>query len=86
MRRIFALLVLVCVFGDGLQAQTRTPRPGSGQQQKKPASKVPRGSGRVDWGPVTPVDKATTSQVMSSAKMKTTLGCLFSSLLAGQQK
>ncbi len=68
MRRIFALLVLVCVLGDGLQAQTRTPRPGSGQQQKKPASKVPRGSGSVDWGPVTPVDKATSSQVMSSAK------------------
>ena len=68
MRKVFALLVLSFVFGDALQAQTRTPRPGSGQQQKKPTSKVPRGSGRVDWGPVTAVDKGTSSQVMSAAK------------------
>lgn len=39
-----------------------------GQPKKPPASKVPRGSGAVEWGKVTPVDKATRQETNNVAK------------------
>lgn len=41
---------------------------GSAQKKKPPASKVPRGSGSVDWGSVTAVDAASLNKVREVAK------------------
>lgn len=37
------------------------------QKKKQPPSKVPRGSGQVEWGPVTPVDSALASKTRQAA-------------------
>jgi len=40
---------------------------GLAQEKKKPVSKVPRGSGQVEWGPVTPVDSGSLNHVRDVA-------------------
>ncbi|APZ93153.1 DUF1549 and DUF1553 domain-containing protein [Fuerstiella marisgermanici] len=55
-RSVFVIvLILQCTF---LMAD---------EKKKKPVSKVPRGSGTVDWGPVAPVDAASTAAVRDAA-------------------
>lgn len=65
MRQVFfSLLVAVCVLSSAdCQAQTGK----RSEQKKPPASKVPRGSGTVDWGPVAPLAKGSNSAVRAAA-------------------
>ena len=55
---VLSLLVgLICLSFAQVEAQNKKP----------PASKVPRGDGSIDWGPVTPVDNNSLANVRSAA-------------------
>lgn len=60
---VLVLVVIGVLSATDIHAQSR-----SGTAKKKPpASKVPRGDGKVDWGPVTPVDSKSLAAVRSAA-------------------
>lgn len=64
-RIVLSLLVVSLICGSGVSEAQRS---GSSKGKKPPTSKVPKGSGTVEWGPTTPVDKSTLSHVKSVAK------------------
>jgi hypothetical protein len=61
--RSFVVILLLATTSCSLQAQQRSDGSGS-----KPQSRIPRGSGQVDWPAVTPVDAGRLSAVQQTAK------------------
>jgi len=66
MRRVIAFL-LMGILGIPFADVHAQRRPGNGNK-KPPASKIPKGNGSVDWGPVTKVDAASLQHVRDVAK------------------
>lgn len=66
MRRVIAFL-LMGILGIPFADVHAQRRPSSGNK-KPPASKIPKGNGSVDWGPVTKVDAASLQHVRDVAK------------------
>lgn len=66
MRRMIAFLFVGILASSFVEAYAQPGRRSSGNK-KPPASKIPKGNGSVDWGPVTGVDSASLQHVRDVA-------------------